>query len=161
MLISRLDTYSKANESAETNVTACSARLMSLVANWTMADDREKLEDGLRKILLDAVKLSQTLRCQRAFWSVRHAGLFVNNTSNIDNGDRLLYFDKGTMDDEYSDGDSDGESDGRTIPTASPKIVEVVISPSLWKRGDTDGKRYDVEFCVERSGVKCKTTSCP
>ena len=138
-------------------VTACSTRIMSLVANWVMAEDRGKLEDGLRKILSYAVELSQTLRCQRAFWSIRQAGSLSSRTSNARYADSLLYFDEGTMDDKYAGEDSDGSS----IPTPSRKIVEIVISPSLWKRGNTDGERFDAEFCVERSEVKCKRPSSP
>lgn len=130
---------------------------MSLVANWVAAEDQGNLEDGLRKILSYAVELSQTLRCQRAFWSVRQAESFVNGTSNVGYADGLLYFDEGTMDDKYGDEDSDG----RSIPTSSQKIVEVVISPSLWKCGNTDGERFDVHSCVERSEVKCKSPSSP
>lgn len=135
--------------------TACSTRIMSLVANWVAAEDQGKLEDGLREILSDAVKLSQTLRCQRASWSIRQAGSFVNRAPNAGRVDSLLYFDERTMDDKYGDEDSDG----RSIPTSSSKKVEIIISSSLWKRGDTNGERYDSEFCAERSEVKCKRPS--
>lgn len=102
-LISRLDTYNKTDEGTETGLTTCSTRIMSLVANWVAVEDQGKLEDGLRKILSDAVKLSQTLHCQRALWSIRQAGSFVNRTLNAGCADSLLYFDEGTMDD--NDGD--------------------------------------------------------
>lgn len=156
-LISRLDTNKETDEGTETCIIACNRRIMSLVANWVAAEDQGKLEDGLWKILSDAVKLSQTLRCQRAFWSVRHAGSSVNSTSIAENGARPLYFDEGTMDDKFGDEDSDG----RNIRTSSPKIVEIVISPSMWKCGNTDGEGYDVDDCVERFGVKCKRPSSP
>ena len=128
---------------------------MSLVANWVAAEDQGMLEDGLQKILSDAVKLSQTLRCQRAFWSIRQAGSVVNRTLNAGRTGSWLYFDENTMDDEQGDEDSEG----RSIPTSSRKTVEIIISPSLWKCGDTDGERYDIESCVERSEVKCKRPS--
>ena len=125
---------------------------MSLVANSVAAKEQGKLEDRLRKILSDAVELSQTLRCQRAFWSIRQAGSFVEITGNAGCAHSLLDFDEGTMDDI----DGDNDSDERSSPTSSRKIVEIVISPSLWKRGNTDGERYDAEFCAARSDVKCK-----
>ena len=128
---------------------------MSLVAKWVAAEDQGKLEDALRKILSDAVKISQTLRCQRALWSIRQAGLFVNRTFNAERADSLLYFDERTMDDKHDDEDSDG----RSISTSSRKIVEIIVSPSLWKCGNTDGERYDFDFCAERSEVKCKRSS--
>ena len=130
---------------------------MSLVANWVAAEDQGELEDGLRKILLDAVKLSQTLRCQRALWSIRQPGPFIDGNINAGRADSLFYFDEVAMDDKHGDEDSDG----RSIPTSSRKIVEIIISPSLWKRGNTDGERYDVEFCVERSEVKCREIPLP
>ncbi len=156
-LISRLDTYNRTDGGTEAGVAACNTRIMSLVANWVAAEDQGKLEDGLRKILSDAVELSQTLRCQRASWSIRQAGSFVNRTSNAGDADNLLYFDEGTMDDQHGDEDSNG----RSIPTSSRKIVQIVISPSLWKCGNTDGGQYDVEYCAERSAVKCKRPSFP
>ncbi|KAK0512043.1 hypothetical protein JMJ35_005171 [Cladonia borealis] len=151
-LISRLGTYNKTDESTEMGITACSRRIMSLVAIWVAAEDRRMLEDGLQKILSDAVELSQTLRCQRAFWSIRLAGSFVDRTLNAGRVGSLLYFDEGTMDDKHGDEDSDG----RSIPTSSQKAVEIIITPSLWKCGNTDGERYDLQSCVERSEVKCK-----
>ena len=153
--ISRPDTYHKTREGREKDIIACSTRIMSLVANWVTAEDQGKFEDRLRKILSDAVELSQTLRCQRAFWSIRQAGSFVDRTGNAECAHSLLYFDEGTMDDIDGDDDSD-DSDERSTPTSSPKIVEIIISPSLWKRGNTDGERYDSEFCAARSDVKCK-----
>ena len=152
-LISRLDTH----EGTETAIAACSTRIMSLVANWVAAEDQGKLEDELRMILSDAVDLSRTLRRQRAFWSIRQAGSFVNRTWNAGCADGLLYFDEGTMDDIYDDEDSNG---GNSL-TSSRKLVEIVISPSLWKRGNANGERYDSEFCVERSEVMCKETIFP
>ena len=58
------------------------------------------------------------------------------------------------MDDIYGDGDSNG---GNSL-TSSRKLVEIVISPRLWKRENANGERYDSEFCVERSEVMCKET---
>ena len=127
---------------------------MSLVANWVATEDQRKLEDRLRMILSEAVELSRLLRRQRAFWSIRQAGSVVNRTWNAGCADNLLYFDEGTMDDIDDDEDSNG---GNSL-TSSRKIVEVIISPSLWKHGNTDGERYDSEFCVDRSEVMCKET---
>ena len=79
------------------------------------------------ELLSDAVKLSQTLRCQRAFWSIRQAGSDSRRNLSAGCADSLLYFDEATMDDTYGDEDSNG----RSSPTSSRKIVEIVISPSL------------------------------
>ena len=148
-LISRLNTFNNLDEDKEVGMTACSRRIMSLVANWVASEDQGMLEDGLQRILSDAVKLSQTLRCQRALWSIRQPGSVAGRTGS------WLYFDEGTMD----DGQGDEDSEGRSIPISSRKIVEIIISPSLWKCGNTDGERYDIESCVERSEVKCERNS--
>ena len=53
------------------------------------------------------------------------------------------------MDDEGGDGD-DRDDDGR-----SPRsVVEIVVSPALFKRGNTDGEQYDIETCIERAKVR-------
>lgn len=59
------------------------------------------------------------------------------------------------MNDKHGDEDSDGEN----VQTSHRKIVEIVVSPGLFKRGNTDGERFDIESCVEPSEVKCKRPS--
>lgn len=52
----------------------------------------------------------------------------------------------------YGDEDSD-EEDSRI---RNGKTVEVFVTPSLFKSGRSDGERFDVESCVQRSEVKCR-----
>ena len=152
-LISKLNSSSNTGKGMEARVTECGRRIMSLIGIWVAVEDRRMLEDELLVILLQAVKLSQTLRCQRACWSVRHPSSAVQGTLSA--GDCLVFFDDGTMNDKHGDEDSDGEN----IQTSYKKIVEIVVSPALFKRGNTDGERFDVESCVEPSEVKCKRPS--
>ena len=57
------------------------------------------------------------------------------------------------MDDKHGDDDSDGDPDA---PMARyRKIVEIVVSPAMFKRGNTDGERFEDESCVEPAEVKC------
>ena len=97
-------------------------------------------------ILLCAVSLSKTLRCQRACWSVRH----VHGPSAKDI--TAVFFDEAVMDDKHGDENSDGQE----IPTVDGKLVEIVVSPALFKRGNTDGERFEFESCLQRSEVKCR-----
>lgn len=36
------------------------------------------------------------------------------------------------------------------------RIVDLVIGPGLYKRGNTNGQGFDTETCMERSEVKCR-----
>ena len=67
-LISRLkDASSTTGKGMEDHVTNCKNQIMHVVGEWVATEKRRTLEDGLTEILLQAVKLSQTLRCQRAY----------------------------------------------------------------------------------------------
>ena len=154
-LISKLDASSRTGKGMEARVTECVRRIMSLVGHWVAAEDFKALEEDLEVILFQAVKFSQTLRCQRACWSVRHLGSATHGSSNTGYADGPVFFDGGTMNDKHGDEDSDGEN----VQTSYRKIVEIVVSPGLFKRGNTDGERFDIESCVEPSEVKCKRPS--
>ena len=152
-LVSKLDDgTSKTGEGMEKHVTHCSNRIMAVVGNWVATENRKALEEDLLTALLQAVKLSQTLRCQRAYWSVRHLGdtIYPGPQSGPPNG--LVFFNEASMDDKYGEGDSDEE--GANEPFS--KIVEVFVTPGLFKSGNSDGERFDIETCVERSEVKCR-----
>ena len=154
-LISKLDASSRTGKGMEARVTECVRRIMSLVGNWVAGEDFKALEEDLEVILFQAVKLSQTLRCQRACWSVRHLGSATHGSSNTGYADGPIFFDGGTMNDKHGDEDSDGEN----VQTSYRKIVEIVVSPRLFKLRNTDGERFDIESCVEPSEVKCKRPS--
>ena len=152
-LVSKLDDgTSKTGEGMEIYVTQCSDRIIGVVGNWVGADDRKALEEDLLTVLLQAVKLSQTLRCQRAYWSVRHLGDTIHPGPQSGPPNGLIFFNEASMDDKYGEGDSDEE--GANAPFS--KIVEVFVTPGLFKSGNSDGERFDIETCVERSEVKCR-----
>ena len=51
--------------------------------------------------------------------------------------------------------DDGGEGDDRDDHGRPPmKVVEIVVSPALFKRGNTDGEQYDVETCIDRAKVR-------
>lgn len=129
----------------EARVTDCCDHIMGLIAPWVVKRDRRALEEELLAILFSAVSLSKTLRCQRALWSVRQVGESASR-------DKPILFDEEIMEDKHADENSDGED----IPTANGRHVEIVVSPGLFKRGNTDGEQFEFESCIERAEVKCR-----
>ncbi len=117
---------------------------MSVVGPWVAQVERKVLEAELLEILFSAVSLSKTLHCQRSCWSVRP----IDGPSA---GESVIFFDEAIMDDKHGDEDSDGEQ----MPTANGKFVEIIVSPGLYKSGNTDGERFEFESCMARSEVKC------
>ena len=152
-LISKSDgASSKTNKSVEEYVIQCRDRIMDVVGEFVATKNRKALDDDLLAVLKQALRLSQTLRCQRAYWSVRHRGVIGQRAQSGLPSD-LTFFDEATMDD--SDGNEDGDAEGAQIQYG--KIVKIFVTPSLFKSGNSDGERYDVETCFERSDVKCCT----
>lgn len=133
----------------EGHVSNCSHHIMTLIGPWVNLDTRKRLEEDLLGILLQAVEFSQILRCQRASWSVRHV---VERTqdSALTTSDAAMFFNKTTMDDKHGDDSDDDDSMSRY-----QKLVEIVVSPGLFKRGNTDGERFEFESCVEPAEVRC------
>ena len=150
-LVSKLDTSSKTGKGQEGHVSSCGRRIMALVGPWVDLDTRKKLEGDLEAILLQAVQLSQVLRYQRASWSVRHVVDAKPHDSMSATSDTPVFFNEAIMDDKHGDDDSDDDVSSHRYR----KIVEIVVSPGLFKRGDTDGERFDFEACVERAEVRC------
>lgn len=142
-IISRLNGTSNTGKGMEACVTQCSSRIVSLVHDWISPDARKTLEKDLLEILLEAVDLSRTLRRQRACWTVRHFdGLPTRNSP--------VLLDETVMEDVHGDDESDNEG----IRTAYKRAIDVIASPALFKRGDSDGKRFEVETCVVKAEVK-------
>ena len=54
------------------------------------------------------------------------------------------------MEDKHADENSDGED----IPTANGKHVQIVVSPGLFKRGNTDGEQFESESCIGGTEVR-------
>ena len=44
-----------------------------------------------------------------------------------------------------------GEDGGR----GGQKIVELIVTPALWKQGNNNGQRIEHKFCLERANVTC------
>ena len=151
-LISKLGASSRTGKGMESSVTDCANRIMSVIGHWILPEESRALGEGLEKILFQAVKLSQTLRCQRACWSVRHLGESIAADSAHVSATAPVFFNEVTMNDMHGGADSDDDMPQHKYR----KLVEIVVTPGLFKRGNTDGERFDIESCVERSEVKCR-----
>ena len=122
--IARLETSSNIGKGMEAHLTRCISRIMSFVQEWVPFEILKTLEKDLQAIFIEAVSLSQTLRCQRACWTVRHTEL--PSVKNIP-----AFFDEMTMEDIHGDDDTDTEDMHMTYR----KIVDVIASPALYKQG--------------------------
>ena len=120
---------------------------MAVLGPLAPADKRNKLENDLHGTLVQAVQLSQTLRCQRACWSVRSVG--PRQPSPVQSP---MFFDESIMED--MDGISDIEDNEGHAPV---KIVDIIITPALFKRGNTDGEQFENETCIEKAQVRTQS----
>jgi hypothetical protein len=127
---------------------------MSLIRPWVNQDAIQKLEEELSGILHQAVKLSLTLRCQRASWSVRHV-VDVRSHDTEPTRNTPIFFDEAVMKDD------DDDDDEQACKPQYRKLVEIVVSPSLFKRGNTGGEGFEFECCVEKAEVKCYWSPIP
>ncbi|KAL8821400.1 MAG: hypothetical protein Q9223_000549 [Gallowayella weberi] len=119
--------------------------VMELVAVWEKAHEHEM---SLTSIFVEAVRLSQLLRQQRALWCVR----FPPRTAVLEK--RLeteqitsLKFDPTCMKDEWSE----EEDEKANVHHGRP--VEIVITPALFKRGNLNGEHFDQEYQAAPASV--------
>ena len=152
-LLSRLDIPSSTTEAVQKYIESCGRYILAPIAGWTMETNRQKLEDELLGILSGTLKLSQKLRCQRACWSVRHLVTGPRVPLSTKQPEQLMMLDARAMRDINGDEYDDVAGRGRAIVR---RVVEIIISPGLFKRGNTDGQGFDTETCMERSEVKCR-----
>ncbi|KAG8530513.1 uncharacterized protein KY384_005016 [Bacidia gigantensis] len=145
-LVSKQISKNKTSNDVENKVNECLKRIMDVVGPLAPEGKIAQLEHDLHGLLLQAVKLSQTLRCQRASWSVRH--VVSLEAASLDGP---VVLDDSIMEDVPND--RDHESDISRVPY---RIVEVVVTPALFKKGNTDGEQYDVESCVGQAEVRSK-----
>jgi hypothetical protein len=116
---------------------------MSLVKFWAPADRTDDLADGLFTIFAEAVHFSQYLRRQRAMWSVRfpQRPVVIGHQGEIQQSGPLM-FEPAAMKDDY------GEDEEMDKETLRRQTVELVITPALYKRGNLDGERFDIEYAA-------------
>ncbi|KAL8706629.1 MAG: hypothetical protein Q9225_007930 [Loekoesia sp. 1 TL-2023] len=145
-LASKQGVSNKSDKSSEAHIRNCMAQIFAAVVPFAPERRRAQLEHDLFGILHQAVELSQMLRCQRACWSVRHVVPPPSSSFDIP-----LLLNEFTMED--IDGDMAGGDD---LASTAKKTVSIVVSPALFKRGNTDGEQFDVETCVVKAEVNAR-----
>jgi hypothetical protein len=144
-------------------------RIMNLFGPWVPSDRHEDMRIGLENIFETAVRFSQLLRRQRACWSVcfphtRMAANAVAGQTQRTMNETLpspaptdaCRYDPLTMEDIDEDGmdhEEDAFHHSRQVNVA--KQVQLLITPALFKRGNADGDKYEVQACLVKSIVKC------
>jgi hypothetical protein len=113
--------------------------VMSTVRAWASPLKLRDLEDSLNAIFAEAIELSQFLRRQRALWYVQ----FPRRPFPPE----PLKFDPSSMRDIMC------EDEGLDPTYLRQQIVELVVSPALYKRGNVDGERYDIEYPAVAANV--------
>ncbi|KAJ4156411.1 hypothetical protein NW754_008039 [Fusarium falciforme] len=121
--------------------------------------DMAELERTLfENVFVPAVELSQVLRRQRAYWYVQFPHVMAAKDLLSDEHTQPYIFKPDQMADIDS---SDEEADARG---QCLKSVDIIILPGLYKCGDNDGERYEIESVVEKAQVSCENieveTSC-
>ena len=156
---------------------------MEKIQKWTDGLDKENMSSEnmsseLQKIFSEAVEFSKLIRMQRANWSVRFplyssgvskrglmpeqnltssspviqsrsilqsANWRTDGDESLENGKGpLLWFNCDTMKSVQPD-DEEERTDN--------KIVQIFVSPALFKRGDADGYNFDIVSVIEPSVV--------
>ena len=140
-LISKSKTTEKLGNERRNDLRRCLKAILDVIGPLFPREQNRDLAGELEEILFQAVRLSQTLRCQRALWSVRH--VIPRASSN----DLPVYFERPFMVNERGDAGDEGDRSRR-------RVVEVVVSPALFKCGNPDGEQYDVETCIEPAKVR-------
>lgn len=134
-LVSRSKAVKHAGNDQKRCFADCANFILELVGPLAPKGQSEQLASDLEEVLVQAIKLSQTLRCQRASWSVRHV---IHRASS---NDKPVHFDESVMVNEREDTSDEDDP-------LYERLVEVVVSPALFKRGNTDGEQYDIETCI-------------
>ncbi|KAF4419187.1 hypothetical protein FACUT_11542 [Fusarium acutatum] len=99
----------------------------------------------LEGVFIEAIKLSQMMRRQRAYW-------YLSFPETEQRSDSQLVFRGEEM---AEDGHDDGEDDEGQREDYE-RDIDMVILPGLHKKGNHDGLHYDVEHVAIKAEVLCK-----
>ncbi|KAF5013316.1 hypothetical protein FDECE_666 [Fusarium decemcellulare] len=114
-----------------------------------------ELEKTLRQNIFEpAIELSQLLRRQRACWYVRFPHIMAGNQLPENDYTAPYIFQPDKMKDidglEEDEDDNAGSGSGHCL-----KAIDIVILPGLYKSGNHDGKKYDIEYLLLKAEVSC------
>ncbi|KAJ3547507.1 hypothetical protein NM208_g1481 [Fusarium decemcellulare] len=112
-----------------------------------------ELEKTLRQNIYEpAIELSQLLRRQRACWYVRFPHIMAGNQLPENDYTAPYIFQPDTMKDidGLEEDEDDNAGSGHCL-----KAIDIVILPGLYKSGNHDGKKYDIEYLLLKAEVSC------
>ncbi|KAL2060459.1 hypothetical protein VTL71DRAFT_9490 [Oculimacula yallundae] len=114
--------------------------------------DQQKMAAELLNIFSEAVHFVRLLRTQRAQWSLRFPKPYSKPPSSPLPRDHPNYFDsmpqsRVMFDHSTMKSIAPHDDDERT----DNKFVQIFITPALFKRGDSDGEKFDVFSCIDTS----------
>lgn len=129
-------------------ISSAARDILSLVGAWAEPARHLELEINLEAIFTDAIRFSQDLRRQRALWYVNFPGPQIRHDARPP---APLMFDPAKMTDTTVDEWPEGiRTDPRFL---RQQYVEMVVAPALYKRGNVDGERYEIEDLVVPASV--------
>ncbi len=115
--------------------------VMGLVGSLALPLKVQELETALCEIYVEAVRFAQLLRQQRAEWSVKFPSRPKTPVES------QLMFDPSYMRNEL---DGDDTSDEKT---SRQQLVEITVTPALFKRGNANGEHFDKEITAVPASV--------
>lgn len=133
---------------AQAEVVQAAEEVMGVVAKWGAQEKAHEHEIALTSIFIEAVRLSQLMRQQRALWSVRfplRTGVPEKTAETRQMAS--LMFDPSCMKDEWS------EDEGQNAHLLHGTPVEIAITPALFKRGNLNGEHFDKECQAAAASV--------
>jgi hypothetical protein len=152
-LLSRIDIGKVAKQEMEDYLKTHSRGIMQVIGGWAPPEMKIELEESIFNIFHSAVQFSQLIRRQRACWYVRGPAAAVHFDGQTQReGPHDILFDKTCMRDD----DDVDEGYGQDSEEKARKVVELVICPGLFKRGNADGERFDTESCIVQQLVLCR-----
>ncbi|MCJ1353368.1 MAG: hypothetical protein MMC33_003354 [Icmadophila ericetorum] len=154
-LLSKAETNLNIQADSQAYIKQKAQNILDPIRDWATRQSSPRLEEDLRNILAEALKLSQILRCQRASWSIKP----FPTPQHLSGSLVYIPFDPRTMkdvdQDEYNEDMEDVEEDENIDGIeVYPRCVSLIISLALFKRGNTDGEHFDEESCIVPWEVK-------
>ena len=150
-LLSKVIATNTGGTDVEAYLDRCAQLIIDPIRTWVQPGGEHDMKAKLIPIMKRAVEVSRLLRCQRACWSIRHLAMPKQNMDSPSRGPDFVLFDESTMEDMDA-GETHGKLHGQEL---HQRQVQIVVCPALYKRGNHNGERYDVEACMERSQVRC------
>lgn len=116
--------------------------IMKVVEIWAPESELDRLYTGLIELTVRAIDISQVMRRQRALWTLRHPSDCLTKEET----DSAVLKSQGWFEDKADEDEEQSEQ-------AISRVVGLVVSPGLFKRGNADGERYDIESCIKTAEV--------